>query len=248
MADVFDTKTDGGNSEENLLDALVGEGRKFKTVEELAKGKLNADNHIESIEQENAKLKLQNAELQQAQAKADSVTDLLEAVRNQSKESSEGAATMTSEELAQMVKTVMKDEKSAETKAFNRSQGNSLVLKLADGNVDTARLLVAEKAEALGMTPQALATLSESSPSAFAELMSTIKPNPKSDGSTNNLPGKRTEYLDGNTRQLEIDGFKTKAWFDGQKKEMGHVKYIQSPQIQSELRKSISGLGDRFNN
>lgn len=244
--DVF-AKTDGDN-EGSVLDALVGEGRKFGSVEDLAKGKLESDNHISTIEAENATLKEQLAAINKEGGQAASIKELLDTIKATKSESSEGGKPMSSEELAQMVKTVMQDEQTSTTKESNRSQGNELVLKLAEGNVDTARLLVAQRAEALGMTPAALASVSETSPLAFAELMSAAKPNPQSDGSTNVLPGVRQDVLGGNTRALEIDGFKTKAWFDAQKKEMGHVKYVQSPLINNELRKSINGLGERFNN
>jgi len=38
----------------SALDILVGEGKKFKTVEDLARGKLAADTHIQQLEAENA--------------------------------------------------------------------------------------------------------------------------------------------------------------------------------------------------
>jgi hypothetical protein len=47
---------------------------------------------------------------------------------------------------------------------------------------------------------------------------------------------------------MEIEGFKTKAWFDAQKKEIGHVKYINDRNIQQELTRSMNGLRERFNN
>lgn len=247
MSDVFDTKTEG--TVEGVLDALVGEGKKFSTTEDLAKGKLAADNHIATIEAENARLKAQLDADKKASEKEASVKELIDTVKAAQAEGSTQGKTLSAEELAAMVKTVMKDEKSADTKAANRSRGNELVLKLAEGNVDTARLLVAQRAEALGMTPAALAAVSESSPQAFTELMAGAKSNPQSSGSPQGLDGKqRTDTSGDQTRALEIDGFKTKAWFDQQKKELGHAKYVLSPQINNELRKSINGLGERFNN
>lgn len=245
-SDVFATQT--SDSTESVLDALVGEGKKFDTAEELAKGKLASDNHIAQIEAENASLKAQLEADNKVREQGASVQELLDTVKANQANSSEQGQTMSNEELATMVKTVMSDEKSAETKATNRSQGNELVLKLAEGSVDTARHLVAQRAEALGMTPAALASVSESSPAAFAELMAGAKSTTQATGSPQALPGQMNTDVYGTSRQLEIDGFKTKAWFDGQKKEMGHVKYVQSPIINKELRRSINGLGERFNN
>ena len=246
--DVFVAPTSDAGNEGSVLDALVGAGKKFDTAELLAKGKLAADNHIATIEAENADLKAKLAAGEAASDKGASVQELLDTIKATQAKSSEQGKTVSNDELAEMVRTVVSDDKVSDTKASNRSQGNALVLKLAEGSVDTARLLVAQRAEALGMTPAALASVSESSPTAFKELMEGAKPNPQANGSMQGLPGQMNTEVQGDTRLLEIDGFKTKAWFDAQKKEMGHVKYVQSPVINKELRNSINGLGERFNN
>lgn len=42
----------------NYLESLVGEGKKYKTVEDLAKAKFYADEHIRKIEEENASMRV----------------------------------------------------------------------------------------------------------------------------------------------------------------------------------------------
>jgi hypothetical protein len=69
-----------------------------------------------------------------------------------------------------------------------------------------------------------------------------------SSGSLSTLPSINTDVLSQDTRVTEVDGFKTKAWFDAKKKEVGHVKYINDQTIQMELTRSMNGLGERFNN
>jgi len=49
--DVFSTQT-GDQTSKTSLEELVGEGKKFKTVEDLAKGKLEADSFIAQLEGE----------------------------------------------------------------------------------------------------------------------------------------------------------------------------------------------------
>jgi hypothetical protein len=51
------TKPDGNSSQSDLLGELVGEGKKFKTVDDLAKGKLEADSFIERLQTENKALR-----------------------------------------------------------------------------------------------------------------------------------------------------------------------------------------------
>lgn len=232
---------------ESVLDTLVGEGKKFDNVEALAAGKLKSDEHITTIEQENADMKTQLEELMKSKDKGENMTEIMEAIKAAAlKEGSETGQTMPNEELEKLVREVMKGDKQSETKEANRAIGNALVLKLVDGNVEAARLLVTERATALGMSPQALASLSEQSPTAFADLITPDK-STASSGDTSILP-KINTVLDSNARPLEVEGYKTKAWFDAKKTEVGHVKYLNDQTIQKELTRSMRGLGERFNN
>ena len=56
-----DSNTDpfAQTQEPNYLAELVGEGKKFKTVDDLAKGKWNSDSMIETLKAEIATLKAQ---------------------------------------------------------------------------------------------------------------------------------------------------------------------------------------------
>jgi hypothetical protein len=62
------------NANKDLVVELVGEGKTYKTVDELAKGKINADIHIKRLEEEAKALREQLAG-------AKSVEDVLEAVK-----------------------------------------------------------------------------------------------------------------------------------------------------------------------
>jgi len=153
---------------------------------------------------------------------------------------------MSTEELQEAIRSVVKTDATADTKAANRAIGNKLVLEKVEGNVEAARALVTERATQLGMTPAALAELSEESPSAFAALIDP-EASTASSGRIAQLDGKNNVF-DSSGPVLEVDGFKTKAWFDAQKKEIGHVKYLNDQSIQMELVRSMNGLGERFNN
>ena len=154
---------------------------------------------------------------------------------------------MSTEELQEAVRSIVETDKTADTKAANRAIGNELVLKRVDGNVEAARALVTERAAALGMSPSKLAELSEESPSAFASLIDPTASAAIS-GHTASLDGIRTDVLGDTGPVLEVEGFKTKAWFDAKRKEVGHVKYLNDGAVQRELVRSINGLGERFDN
>lgn len=240
--DVFATDNQGGDS---ALEALVGEGKKFDDVEALAKGKVKSDEHIATLETEMATLK----EQLEGAGKGVKMEEVLEAIKNAqaAKEGSTGDKTMSSEDLEKTIKDVLTAVTDDDTKASNRAKGNALVLKKTGGNVEAARALVAERAAGLGMSPAKLAELSESSPLAFAKLIDPDS-STASSGSLSQLDGQNTDALENDTVVLELDGFKTKAWFDAKRKELGHRAYINTPAIQRELARSMNGLRERFNN
>ena len=245
MTDVFTNDQEGGN--ESALDALVGEGKKFNDVEGLAKGKQESDTHITKLEGEQAELKTQLEKLQKEKGTEYTVAELMKAVREATaKTGSEGDKPMSNEELQEVIKSVMDGENVANTKATNRAQGNKLVLDKVDGNVEAAKALVAERAGKLGMSPAKLAELSEESPSAFARLME-IDASTASSG-TASLDGVNTESLGADQPVLEIDGHKTKSYFDAKRKEMGNRAYLNDSVLQGELQRSSQALGvERFN-
>lgn len=234
---------------ESVLDTLVGEGKKFDNVEALAQGKAKSDEHITTLETELAELKSKLEGSESTEEKNATIQDLIEAVKTQTKnpEGSEAAATLSADELQDIVRSIVTGDREADTKALNRRLGNELVLKRVDGNVEAARAFVAERAAQLGMSPAALAELSETSPSAFAALIDPSE-STASSGSLSQLPSVNTDVLSQDTRAMEIDGFKTKAWFDAKKKELGHVKYLHTQSVQRELTRSMNGLGERFSN
>jgi hypothetical protein len=244
--DIFTTDNqEGGN--ENALDALVGEGKKFKDTEGLAKGKQESDTHITKLEGEAAEMKTQLERLQKEKGTEYTVADLMKAVREATaKEGSEGDTPLSNDELQEVIKNVMKGEDVANTKAANRAQGNKLVLDKVDGNVEAAKSLIAERAGKLGMTPAKLAELSEESSEAFAKLME-IDVSTASSG-TAGLGKVNSESLGANQPMLEVDGHKTKSYFDAKRKEMGNRAYLNDSGLQSELQRSSQALGmERFN-
>lgn len=63
-------------TEQTLVEALVGEGRKYSTVEELAKAYINADEFIDTLKEE-------NNELRAKYTKAKTIDDVLERLQQQ---------------------------------------------------------------------------------------------------------------------------------------------------------------------
>lgn len=247
MADVFETADQGGEqeSEAGTLAELVGEDKKFKTVEDLAKGKLEADAFIEKLKEENAMALDELKKYQGEQDNSAKVAELLETVKSMSQQQdSEGTNQFSDEALSEKIREIMQGVSAEQTAKLNREKGNELVLAKVGGDVEAAKLFVAERAKELGLKPSALAELSEISPAAFAKLIDA-----KSAGSsgTVNLQHSNTRAMEAHADVESIDGHHTKAYYDRMRKEMGTVKYLQDRRMQNQYLKDAMALGERFN-
>lgn len=238
--DVFTTS----EGTESALDTLVGEGKKFATVEELATGKLASDAHITTLEDEAATIKevldSKNKEEQEALTVKDIVTALKET--NTTPDSTEDKQ-MSTEELVEQIKSVIKGENATSTREANRDTGNKLVLDKANGDVDVAKVLVAERASKLGLSTDILASLSEESPDAFAKLMeidiTSTQPTIQGLDSVN-------MQHSGDGATMEVDGHKTKSYFEVKRREMGNLKYLHDKGLQAEIQEASQALGSRY--
>jgi len=232
-----------GNEGTSALEALVGEGKKFTDAEALAKGKQESDAHIKTLEEENAALKA----AKEGEPEGKTISDLIDTIKaSQQTKPKEGDQPMSDEELQEKVRAIVSGDSAVAQATTNRELGNSLVLSKVGGDVEVAKAYVAEKAAQLGMTPESLATLSEQSPKAFAELMG-LDSTPASKG-TSTLPGINTQTNLQPNVVLEVDGHKTKAHYDELRKKMGVKKWLNDTALQSAMARDATALGAKFNN
>lgn len=244
MSDVFDT--DQGDKTANVLEELVGEGKKFADNEALAKGKVESDNFIEQLKTEKQEALDALTEAQKETGAKHTIADLMEAVR--ATQQTEGGDTkpLSDEDFQEKVRAIVEGDSSLATSQANRDKGNALVLQKFDGNVEAAQAHVAARAAALGTTVDKLQTLSEDSPALFAKAME-IEPS-TAPASTAGLTGKvDTGNLTSDT-VMEIEGHKTKAYYDAQRKEMGVRKYLDDHKLQNQMMADAIALQERFNN
>lgn len=246
MTDVFEAADQGGESKEtNPLEELVGEDKKFKTLEDLARGKLEADAFIEKLKEENA---LALSELEKHNKDVDDsvkVSDLIQAVKDAQQQDSEGNNQMTEEDLSNKVREILRGENAKATAEANRAKGNELVLQKVGGDVEAAKIYVAERAKELGITPAKLAELSEVSPDAFAKLVDS-EPSISSRGKVP-VQDRNPQAMKHTSSVETIEGRHTKAYYDRLRKEMGTVKYLQNRKLQKAYLDDAIALGDRFN-
>jgi len=244
MSDVFDATTvsnEGGSA----LDQLVGEGKKFKTIEDLAAGKLKSDQHVEQLEGENKVAREKVAELEGASDQSATVADLIKAVRSNPEGAPAGDKPISEEALAEKIKNIMQGETDEQTRLSNREQANQTVLDKVEGDADAARAYLEGRAKELNLTVAQLTELGEKSPEAFTELMN-IGPTTKSpQPAISSLAGINTQVTPSGADEV-IDGHHTKVYYDKLKKEVGVRKFWSDPKIQGQMYKDQMELGDKF--
>jgi uncharacterized protein YifE (UPF0438 family) len=243
--DVFSSQTVDNTTPVNQLDELVGPGKKFETVEALAKGKLEADLHIKRLEGEAQLTREQLTDLQQKAEKNVTLSGILDQFKKAQQDSEEGKTTpVTEESLKDLVKQVMNGETEAQTRAQNHRAANEAVLHKLNGNVEAARAYVAEKAKAHGMTVEQVQALGESSPSAFRNIMGIDQQVPAQRGQQG--VSSLASYQPPTGATEVVDGHKTKGYYDRLKKEMGVAAYWNDSKLQKQYFADAFALQERF--
>lgn len=173
MAEVFsDTTT------VDPVASLVGEGKKFKTVEDLAKSKLEADNFINTLTGETADLKTRLAQAEAELASRKTVEEQLKAITTNKVVPSVVPVTpvppqgqvITDEDLTNRVKAITERQTQAQTTQANVAQVTDRLLTLY-GNEDKAKEAVSAKAKELGVSVKFLESAAGQSPAAFFSLI-----------------------------------------------------------------------------
>ena len=135
-------------TEANLFTALVGENQKYKTPDDLAKAYANADQFIETLKEDNRKLR------EQATA-AKTIDDVLERMSKQDNAPMDDSpsAQFNSEDVQQLVEKTLEGRKQQDTKNGNLLKADSLMkekfgekaeqmFKLKASTPDKARILM----------------------------------------------------------------------------------------------------------
>lgn len=104
-------------TQSDMVAALVGEGKKYKTVDDLAKAYINADTFIET-------LKAENRELKEKTVAAKTVDDVLERLQQQQTKTSSDPSAPSASDIAKLVEQTVTGLETQKVKVGN--------LKVAD--------------------------------------------------------------------------------------------------------------------
>lgn len=239
-----------GPTDDNPLEALVGEGKKFQTVEDLAKGKLEADSYINQLQAETKQYREMLAESKLKQdEKIDKILETLSSRQapetttppapvpptsadltlNPTKEKEVDLETMVSNLLAQR-----EQQTSAEKNLTTVQQQMNAVYK------DKSAQVIQDKANEMGTSVEALKGIAESNPKMFLKLMDVSD---RQD--TGSLSFTQTSVNTEANAKTDDGSVRNKNWWNAQRREKGRNWFFKPEQQQLYLN-DMQALGSKF--
>lgn len=163
-----------------ILDELVGEDKKYRSVEDLAKSRIHADEHITNIEKENAELRekvkdfqMQESLFERLKAEVTKPSEIEEVIPTKQEQPEEKAKssqedeTLKDESLEEKVMQVVKNLHMQEMSSQNVKEVEAFMTETFG---DKAVSILMAKAQELGVSTEFLSDVAARSPKAFKDL------------------------------------------------------------------------------
>jgi hypothetical protein len=251
LTTTVDATTDGlpsgQASTEDLVAALVGPDKKFKSVQDLARGKLEADSFIKKVTEENNALRalIQNSEENNWSSNA--MTDLLARVSQGSHQVQQpatetkvegGAGNQPQALTSSDVEILFKNLRQKEHEDANEKTAFG---KLAESfGADKVEEVLQKKAASLGLDVDTLKATARKSPTAFANLIGDNRQQASAPATGRNTSA--VPELAG----LGSEPKRDRAYYDKLKNEMGVKKFMLDKSLQVQLHRDMMTLGDAW--
>lgn len=228
------------------LETLVGEGKKFKDLEALAVGKVEADAFIATLQNQINVLaeELKNANIS-AERKS-TLENLMSSLTNTTKPPSEtkpgnqpqekgnqSPSGLSHDDVVKLLNA--REQEAAQTR--NLEAAYAPVRKLYGEKTDE---VLNAKAKELGMSREALDNLAKTAPQAFVNVVGVNS----RDNSTRPMASHSSVSNPGGT--VAGGEVRNKAYYDKLSKEMGSWKFVTDKKIQIQLHKDMQALGDAW--
>lgn len=251
-------ETNSNTSTTEQVDALaqlVGDGKKFKTVDDLAKGKLQSDTYIEQLQSETAQYRQMLESNTERDQKVDQIFELLskrsDPQETQNTMVNEQNTTVTEpsgsskpdgmfsspEDLDKYVTKLIEGRETAGKANANLAEVQS---KLTEKYSDKSPDFIKTRASELGITVEDMKSLAERSPAAFYRMMGmdTSKESSLSFADSIKSAEANTKESDGTTRNRE--------WWNTQRRTKGNSWFLR-PENQKMYFADANTLGSKFN-
>ncbi len=243
MENVIDPTAESGGEPQDTGTDIVGDGKQYKDVGELAKGKLEADAHITKVEGENAQLRDAIKELEVKATQSKGIDDILSAIEAKRDGGGEPTPQATSEDITKLVAAALDKQQSTATAEANKAKVNTALVSKFDGDADKAVEFVKTTREALGMSAEQLDVLSKSSPEAALRLFSVEAK------SISTEPGSINAQSTINTEALKAQGnsgVRDEAYYSALRKEMGMGKFYADIKLQNQMYADAQEQGEKY--
>lgn len=214
----------------SYIDQLVGEGKKFKTVEDLARGKLEADRYIEELREKTSQEEYSRKLLEKLQEQAAVAPAKTEVQENKSVKGEDNTSPKPENIESQLNEVLDKREREAKV----RANLETVSTQMEELFGTEAKAALEKRANELGVTPEYLKGIAADSPSAFFTLIGE-KPkqakNPVLESSKNTLNFNSSDERD------------SKFYYDMWKK---NPRQWANPATQKQMQEDKARLGTRF--
>lgn len=233
-------------SRDDILANLVGEGKKFKSVEDLAKGKVESDNFINKLQDENRALRALINNQDDRKRSEDLMEEILSRVQNSTLQREQPVTNQTQEPpKTQAEQLTSRDVESIFHLLRTKEQENQNLTKaftrIADKYGNKAEEFLNSKSRELGLDVDMLRETARRSPTAFWNLV----------GENNNNPvtGARSPRANVNSAavvQSNTSSVRNKAYYDKLKAEVGTRKFVLDSKLQVQMHRDMMELGDSW--
>ncbi len=226
----------------SVVEQLVGPGKKFASVDDLAAGKLQSDQFISKLTDENKQLRALVSEQDKKIGKIEARVSILDRLgaapdAGNQPDGNEGsvvnhtpASSMTAEDVLRVVEQADVKKRQAQ----NKSAVDTVLAKQLGTN---AGAYVLQRAGELGISPQQLGQLALDSPQAFYTMLG-IDPNASNSGSMHKGVGP--------TGPSNNTPIRNEAFYNAEKERMGVKKFYLDRKLQLQLHNDMQTLGDAF--
>lgn len=229
----------------DYLPELVGEGKKFKTPQDLARGKYEADLMIETFKRQQDQLRADYLELQKESAARARLEDLIDKLGTKAPASNEQPLVnvdntpkrdLLDKDLEDLIVKKMVEREKAE----KRTENYKIVEKrLKENYGEQYPKVLKEKIEELGLTREYINDLAQTSPEAFFRAM-YLSPEPKQEAFQ---PPFRSNQRSDNFAQK---GNQKRTWTYYQELKKANPQLYYDPKITNQMQKDYAALGQAF--
>lgn len=230
----------------NYLEELVGESKKFKTEQDLARGKYESDLYIETLKRQQDELRADYLKLRQdteARANLEELINQLEAKQKTTTSTITPVANEVNKQpvidpkdIESLIATKIQESKLNERQSENY---NSVKAKLVEQYGPNYQTVLKQQIEDLGLTEEDITALARKSPAAFfktmglatAEQKETFQAPPRSNQRNDNFAPK---------------GAPKRTWAYYQNMKKTDPKSYYDPKTNVQIHNDMLELGDAF--